>query len=473
MSLTERYRLACAGTWVGYLVVFGLLTTTASAQSAFTTPPAADPVATRDAAWSKVRTAMTASLDRLENFSCIQNITRRIETRGSGSRKPKVEVDQVRLQVTNSAGQESFSFPGDIASVSSPEQLIPTGLSGTGAFLGYARSVFVKQPFSQLRLAGEETYQGSPALRFTFVFDSLRERLNISRPGGAGSVGAQGEVLVDPDTGLARWLRITSSQSLPEVGVEAASYEIQWSPLHGPRGTLLIPERASMTMTLFSGEQQRNDIVLSQCLEFQTESELRFDDAPETSTDSSADNTAQREAARIASLRSQAQYLPPGLSLQLTLDQQLDLPNAVVGEPFTATLSKPASTATDTILPAGATVHGRVRRISFVESPEPHTVVWLELNTIRDGDRVFLALAQLQQHDPLHKLVNVVSVQSRGRRQDFGNIAGYSQSISREELVYPDIPGVATLVFLNRPAVLPKGYRTTWISLAPTLEKSR
>lgn len=439
----------------------------------------------RDKVWPAIQHAMQSALDRLSNFSCIQNIRREFAgeqaTQGAITRS-----DFVRLQVTNIDGQEYYSYPGDTRSVTEPHLLVKTGLSGTGLFMGYARAVFLRRPFAMLRLTGHDTWQGRPALRFAFRFDPMRERLNVSRAGGSASISAEGEFLVDEQDHMLRWMRIVGDQPIPELGIREVRYTMVWTVVRNGQATLLMPEQVEVRMEMFNNEVQRNQIQLSQCREFQVESALRFDDVP---PDGSAPDGLSAEgataydgsaapppdvAAQLAALR--FAVLPEGLPLELRLDEAVDLMTAAVGDSFTATLQRdvealatdqryrrgraPAENA-EVLLSQGAKAEFRIRRLEQVPKPEPHAVVWLELSTIRDGEKVFLGLAELESRDRPRGLVDRLETRVEGRMSILTDLGGYRND-TVEEIIYPSIPGVGAFLFRGEPGVLPVGYRMTW-----------
>lgn len=262
----------------------------------------------RDDIWIPAREAMRQALRKLENFSCIQNITR-TEIPPARARRSGTTRDRVRLQVTHIGDKEFYGFPGEMRAVTDPRLLVKSGLIGTGSFLGYARSIFVRQPFSRLQLVGKETLGGEPVYRFAFVFD-LREKLTVARAGGQGSVGARGEFVVGEKDSLVKTMRIESTDPIPELGIESVEYEIDWAKFQGTSGFLLIPQQASISMKLFTGETQRNTVELSQCREFQTESTIRFD---------SEEDASGAVAALPAPLAAETTLLAPHLTLAMRL----------------------------------------------------------------------------------------------------------------------------------------------------------
>jgi hypothetical protein len=456
-------------------LAFPQLSTSSGPHADATEPP----LPARDDVWPDIQIQMNNVLDRLANFSCIQNIRR--DSMGEDSKRPTAtRSDFVRLQVTNIDGQEYYSFPGDTRSVTQPHLLVRTGLSGTGMFLGYARTVFVKQPFAMLRLTGREIWQGRPALRFAFRFDPLREQLHVNRAGGRGTISAEGEFLVDEQDHMLRWMRIVGDQPIPEIGIREVRYTMVWAPVQTDGSALAMPEQVEVRMELFTGEVQRNEILLTQCREFRVESALRFDDAAPDGEDFEIGDVPSEEEiqARLSALR--FNVLPEGLSMVFRLDEDVDLMTAAVGDVLTATLQQDTSEPTASprrgrqqesvqaplfTLPQGAKAEFRIRRLERIAQPEPHALIWIELSTIDDGKQSFLGLAELADRDRPRGLIDRLETRTEGRYNptwDFNS--GYRGDVI-EEVIYPSIPGVGAFLFRGDPGVLPKGYRMTWRSL--------
>jgi sulfate adenylyltransferase subunit 1 (EFTu-like GTPase family) len=114
-------------------------------------------------------------------------------------------------------------------------------------------------------------------------------------------------------------------------------------------------------------------------------------------------------------------------------------------------------------VPEGATAELRVRRLEHMESPAAHTVVWIELTSIRTGNQVLLGLAELEQRDHVRGLVNRLNVGTTTRtRANLNEIASYRDTTNIEEVIYPSVPGVGAFLFEGKAGTLPVGYRMRW-----------
>ncbi|MCW5966736.1 MAG: hypothetical protein KIT83_22040 [Bryobacterales bacterium] len=424
------------------------------------------PLPSRDDAWLASRDAMRAALRRLGNLTCIQNIRREAQRSGGPGRSAGPREDFVRLQVSIMEGKEYYSYPGDDNAMTTPHLLVKTGLSGTGVFFGYARTVFERHPFSVLRLVGRESWQGRPALRFRFEFDEMRERLDITRAGRTASVGARGEFVVDEADSLLRLLTIRSLGSVPELGIERVEYDVFWSIVQPAdasqaRDPLLIPERAEMRMVLFTGEVQKNEIQLTQCREFRVETALRFDEN-EPVVEASSDEGTSGQVIRLAG----PSVLPEGGALQLALETPVDLAKSAVGDALRARLTQAVPLPGGPTLPEGAVAELRIRRLERVREPELHAVVWIELSALRVDDKVYLGLAQLERSDRVRGMVDRLEKKTQVAASTMWDQTRAIDSVL-EEVIYPSIPGVGAFLFRGEPGAFPAGFKMTWKTLPP------
>ncbi|MCU0226097.1 MAG: hypothetical protein MUF01_00540 [Bryobacterales bacterium] len=429
----------------------------------------ANPLPSRDDAWVASRDAMQAALLRLGNLTCIQNIRREFNRPGLPGRKSGRGEDFSRLQVSTIEGKEYFAYPGDQTAVTNPSLLLKTGMSGTGVFSGYAQTLFVRQPFSLLKLAGRETWQGRPVLRFEFNFDHLRERLDITRAGRSSSVSVGGEFLVDEADHLLRVLKIRSLDPLPELAVRSVEYDLLWSIVQDAGAApgsqpLLIPERVDMRLTLFNGEVERNEIQLTQCRQFLVETSLRFD-AEEPSEDALHSSQSPHTQQPPAAIRlTGPSVLPEGGELQMALESPVNLAQAAVGDAVLARLTQAVSFPNGPTLAAGTLAELRIRRLERMAKPEPHAVVWIELSALRANDAVYLGLAQLERRDRIRGMADRLETKVQTGISTMWDQTRAIDAVS-EELIYPSIPGVGAFLFRGEPGALPAGFKMTWRTL--------
>jgi len=104
---------------------------------------------------------------------------------------------------------------------------------------------------------------------------------------------------------------------------------------------------------------------------------------------------------------SSSESIPPGTSLHATLDQTLSTENSQVNDRFTATLQSPVlGPNRQTLVPAGATLHGRVTALRASYDVATPAIIQLEFLEMAHGDRTV----------PFSANILDTSAEVRGRR---------------------------------------------------------
>lgn len=411
----------------------------------------------RNRLWLPIRDTMRASIAQLGEYTCIQNIIRFDKAQNE---KQERAVDTIRMQVSAVGGTESYSWPGSPNSSDRPGDLIRTGLMGTGAFQGYIRALFVSPGPGQLEFLGRTSTEGRPLLHFRFTFD-LRERLNLNVAAGRASVAAKGEFWADEQDHKIRMLRIENVDPAPEINVKSVEYFVEWAPVQLRGKEMLLPQMATMRMEMFSGEVRRNEIALSQCREFGAESTIRFDAPP-----------AQAEAAPGPPREEGAGFLPAGLIVPIRLLSQIQSKTAAVGDLFEAEVARDVLSKGKALLHKGDRVEGRIRHLAIDTDPELHTLLWLEISTIKSGDREYIFLGEVTRQPHVNNLILQAQSFTPGRLERIGVMGAYRID-RREYRSYGAVPGVASFLFRGSDANLPAGYAMDWKVLPPRTDSGR
>jgi hypothetical protein len=130
----------------------------------------------------------------------------------------------------------------------------------------------------------------------------------------------------------------------------------------------LLPKDSELNMVGVEGNASRNITKFSSCRQYVGESSISFN-APDAGGDT--------EPSRGDELR-----LPPHVNLEMSLVDQIDSRNAVIGSPVKAVLAKPLTDGEEILVPKGATVLGRLVRMEKYKNPVDHFVVGLEFHTV-------------------------------------------------------------------------------------------
>lgn len=442
--------------------------------------------------WESSSERMTKVLTRLNNYSCIVHLERYERSR----RVPILrKVDSVRLQVTSLQGAEYYSIPGKARSYSNPRRLVPTGLLATGIFYGYAQTVFVQRGLSRLEFLGADESGPRVPIRYRFLLNPDRHPLQLRVGLRSVSVPGGGVFWIDQKDLHLRRLTIENVTPIGQLGVRRALHVMDWAPLKTPSGEFLMPQRAEMSMEMDDGAISTNVATMAQCREYQAESTIRFDgdlldatvaeaeragppglDVPtEVAADDQAANARLVDASSLAAGVedpdaekgidvSPSLFLPGGLALTMRLAEPLDLNRAVVGDEVRAVVAAPVTQGWAVVVPAGAEVQGRVRRLAVRRRGDVPASAWLEFTLLRARGQEYLFLGDFTGASDHQETVGKPPA-TRKPAAGAAASAAYADYGDAESNAAP-VAGIAPLVFAGDAVVLPAGFELRWKTVA-------
>jgi hypothetical protein len=436
---------------------------------------------------------MTKVLTRLNNYSCIVHLDRYERSR----RVPILrKVDSVRLQVTSLQGAEYYSIPGKARSYSNPRRLVSTGLLATGIFYGYAQTVFVQRGLSRLEFLGADESGPRVPIRYRFLLDPDRHPLQLRVGLRSVSVPGGGGFWIDQKDLHLRRMTIENVSPIRQLGIRRALHVMDWAPLKTPSGEFLMPQRAEMSMEMEDGSVSKNVATMAQCREYQAESTIRFDgdvlDAavaqaeqagtaePDASTEVAANDRTENARLVDASTLSAAiedsdaekgidvtpsLFLPGGLALTMRLSEPLDLGRAVVGDEVRAVVAAPVTQGGAVVVPAGAEVQGRVRRLMARRRGDVPASAWLEFTLLRARGQEYLFLGDFTGASDHQDMVRKPATPAKSATVQTAATPAYADFGDAEGNATP-VPGIAPLVFAGDAVALPVGFELRWKTVA-------
>jgi hypothetical protein len=134
------------------------------------------------------------------------------------------------------------------------------------------------------------------------------------------------------------------------------------------------------------GRESRNRIEFSNCRKYQAESTLSFQEAR-------PGPPAPKPLAQFE--------LPAGLSFTIQLQTPIDSDKAQVGGLITATLQSEVRHRGQSLVPKGALLKGRIRRLEKYSAPAPHFIVGLEFSELEFDGRSARFFGQLKRVAPV------------------------------------------------------------------------
>ncbi len=418
----------------------------------------------------RIQQRVRESLEQLPNHTCRMDISRahlskkaraKVEKKLEKLRHSTVEglttfdipldsADSVALDVAVVDGKEIYAFPESSRFEDRPlGEMIGHGTVSTGAFAAHARDIFVNR-IGTVDYVGEESLDGQQAHRYDYAVALFRSGYSVSNKGRSATVPYHGSFWATVDGDELLRLTVRADDIPLSVGVDKLSTQIDYQTLHLGSKPFIVPRRTRLSMLLSTGVESVNETRFTDCRSFVGSSTLSFDDS---TTRFYVTKTEQIENVEI----------PIDLSLPVRLTTLIDSKTAQVGTPVEAELTRDVPFGTDSILPKGALLRGRLRRFDYYGGADGHHVVGIEFQELTfDGKRAIVSLS-------LEQIANALGVQ-RGQilptsRRNVTGVLAYFPSVTRRtiETYYgQDIPEVGVFYVRKKTFRLKPGLKMTW-----------
>lgn len=371
----------------------------------------------------RIRTRMASNLVRAPNYTCVETVERAVR---QNAKQEFRTSDRLRLEVALVEGKELYSWPGaGKFEERTPGEIVPGGTTTTGEYALHAQTVFASKA-PEFGAGVEEELDGRRAVRYDFRIGQLvtSYRVQVGTQGAmvpyAGSLWAEAATL--------ELLRlVVDVEEVPEeLGVKRATTQIDYGKVRVGASDFLLPRRVEFVVRRADGSESRNRTEFSRCRQYVGQTEISFEEPGE----------ARPEDKRLVEL-----HLPARLSVETRLETEIDSDQAAIGDPVMARVSYPVKKGGKVVVPKGAVLRGRVRRIEPGESRGPYFAVELEFSEMEWEQSRARWTARLEAAGP---------------------VAGWA----RNALSVPveQTPGHALVLVWGRRVRLPQGFRLLWMT---------
>lgn len=351
----------------------------------------------------------------------------------------------MRFEIANVAGRELFAWEGEGRfEDQSIGAALPYGVVSNGEYTLHARAVFT-DGYATIHFVGREVLNGQDALRWSFVIPLFGSGWTISNRGRHVRAGSHGSFWVDPKTLDVMRLDMHADDLPVDFANTAAATWIDYGRVQLGSRDVLLPQTAGLLLDEKSGKrklkQNLNLLVFSHCRQYSADSRVSFDAGKAIPDMPGRATTKEME-------------LPAGLVLSLRLSTPIDSSTTAVGDRVNAITTAEINHG-KIIVPAGAAVHGRVRRMEKREGPPVQYALGLEFSELELNAQRIRFFGALERLEPavkgLREIAGVGPVEYRG-------------SPDSEAQIYnvPDIPGVATLIIDGARFNIPAGATMIW-----------
>ncbi len=398
---------------------------------------------------SRIRRNVEASATQVPDYACLETIER---FGRKAATDPLRQIDTLQLEVGVIDNKEAYSWPGaDTFEDVRPGDLVSFGAVSTGEFMQLLRAVFIGN-MSVITWHGEETLNGRRALRYNWVLPLLGFRSQVNLSGISGEVSLKGAFWADAETLELLRLESQADEIPPMLPLARMTTRIDYGkmPIHGR--TVWFPQSAESHLLQTSGQETLNRIEFSHCRQYSGSSTISFDDPAPT-----AAAAPPKPLERID--------LPPGVTLNLRLDTEIDSTRANIGDLITAQLTADAVLKKQVLIPAGAIVKGRIRRLERSSELTNHYVVGLEFSVIETATHRARFYGLLKSTQNLAGLTTLLTKTGTSSTHYSGtsSMQGFRlETGTTETLAFRDLPGVGTFFMTGDRFRLPRGFQMTW-----------
>lgn len=293
-------------------------------------------------------------------------------------------ADAISLEVVVVEGRELYAFPDSprFESISLAE-LVGHGTIATGAFAGHAQRILVDR-VGAIRYVGEEELNGQHAQRYDYTVLLADSRYSVTNLGLSTRVPYHGSFWAATENDKLLRLTVRVDELPRDVGVNRFATRIDYQTVTMGSKRLLLPQRSQFTMLLSTGVESISETQFTNCRSFVGSSTLSFDDS-----------TARFYVEKTEVIENLK--VPPGLLLPIELTTGIDSKNSRIGDRIEAELTDDVHFGADSVLPKGALLRGRLRRLDSYEGLNSYHAVGIEFQELLFGTSRAVVALSLEQ----------------------------------------------------------------------------
>src|SRR5579872_741907 len=310
---------------------------------------------------TRIKARVNQVVAGIPNYTCVENVE---QSRRLGRTGHFGSVERVRLEVAEAGGKELFARLGAKQFDNTSVPPFGSGVASSGEFVQYLRAIFGNSA-TKFEDRGRDDLEGAPSLRYDYSVSPGASDFRISRLEKFAFVSFHGSVWVDAESLDLMRLKIIADQIPSELGVVTATTDIVYAPFRIGENRFLLPQTSSLITVTNEAYDFRNDTEFTHCRQFAGTSSISFDDPGQSQT------TILDERDLVA-----------GMHLKLAFVSPLDLQSAHVGDPLAALVTADVDRKGKVLIPSGARILGRLRRIEKRAGEPRRILLTLEFSQI-------------------------------------------------------------------------------------------
>jgi hypothetical protein len=393
----------------------------------------------------RIKSHMRNELSKLPNYTCLETLARfQNESKPGGRLEP---LDTVRLEIAYSNHREWFGAPGDRNfSSDNPLELVGSGMMGTGAFAIILTNIFHSSPIAY---RGQEELGGRMAAKYEFRMPG--KALEISIPGGLGTVGLEGSFWVDRQSLDLIRLDTRPIDIPPYLPLEEDNSTVYYTRTQIGEYTALLAQQADLHMLETRGTENYDRIEFTHCRAFSAQSAIRFDSEPHDAAEPlPADSIKALSAAGAV-----VEAVPPFLLTTVQLTKPIT-DKDTVGELIEARVSGDVVQKGKIVIPNGSLVRGRIRRLERYRGKQSADfIVGLEFTEVEVSGGSLRFYADLLRMDKRPGIRQSLSAQVLV-------IASVGVEAKTQIITLPELRRVASFFVQGKTFAIPAGFRMVW-----------
>jgi hypothetical protein len=396
---------------------------------------------------ARVNAKVNEALKTVPDYTCLAVTERfRQELRDPAPRP----VDVVRMEVAHADHRDLYAWPGATRFESvSAAQMIGAGMYGSGEFASHLSSIF--NGYAVMKYVGEGERLGRKVWQWKYSLAQFASNWRVTFASRTAIAGEKGTFWADAETLDIVRVEVRSDGLPPQFPISEVVTTIDYARVRlGPREVLLPQSALTIVTEGFSGATNQNFTEFSHCRQYTTQSDVRYGvDAPAASGPIAT--TGVKEIA-----------VPRDLRLTVALSTGVDSKKAAVGDPIEAVVTADVFQKRHLVIPKGAVLRGRLRRMDAQEGPPEHFVVGLEFTDLEYPGyhaRFFGMLSRVESQVPgFQWLLDSVKVKKTRTGRGIEIVTSGTTYWS------PEVPGVGAFLMEGTSFLLPRGMAMTWVT---------
>lgn len=233
----------------------------------------------------------------------------------------------------------------------------------------------------------------------------------------------------------------------PDLRVANIAQTVSYSRMHMRERDLLLPQSVEIWVTKLDSLESLNRIEFSHCREFSGAAELSFNKSA----------SIERPQSPVTEFQ-----IPAGLEIPVRMAQVIDSKTAAVGDSIRAIIYAPVRSHSAVLIPKGALLVGRIRRLERQLEPQPYYLVGLEFTDIEFAGHHARFTGKMFGTVPIPGFALGVSTYSMDRNT--AGVAGHLTYTRTETEVPFKIPGVSTFFMKGSDFRIPERVHMTWVT---------